>query len=371
MVLFGIANFGLFLAFPIFCFLVRENKEANDAMFRIAPFVRASYAYILIYLFAFRGVNIKPTAAKKAWATFKYFLAAAAMVLIRNIVLMNSIKEVETYFTKGKFIQSFSQEDLIEIGLSYVAMMLGYAKLSKLPLFMTAHLWVIYYVNSTIFFQEIHNNSGFFKNDYTILHDAVISSVKKFVKTTHEPPMAVAMAGLLTFNFEIELLLVSIFNHALALMAGYWAVHNHHHPIVQQIAAVAKPWAKFNPAKLHQEIGYFAVCLVCSWHIHYWWSAAKFLARFTGRKETMKIDPWTVAKPNPKTLTERLYDGTAHYAHVVADEAAHLAHVTADGAKVAYDATRKGAAKAYEVGKHVVDDAKHVISDKTKNAKKK
>lgn len=88
-----IANFGLFLLFPVACFLIRDNKEAHEAMFKIVPFVRASLAYIMIYLFAFRGVSLNPSIPKKAWATFKYFLAAAAMVVVKNLVLMNSIKE--------------------------------------------------------------------------------------------------------------------------------------------------------------------------------------------------------------------------------------------------------------------------------------
>lgn len=248
-------------------------------------------------------------------------------------------------------------------------MVLGYAKLFKVPLFLTAHFWIIYYVNTNIFFQEIQNNSSRFKSDYTIFHDAVISSTRKFVGLTKEPPMSLGLASLLTFNFEIEMIVVGLFNQALAIIAGYWAVHNYHTPLVQTIAAAIKPWAKFNPAKLQNDFGYLIVCLVCSWHIHYWWYVAQYLAKFTGRRETMKIDPWTTRKP--KTFTERVYDEMSHLAHVAADETAHLAHMASDGAKFAYAASKKGASKIVEAGKHVVEDAQHAISDKAKHMKKK
>lgn len=250
-------------------------------------------------------------------------------------------------------------------------MLLGYAKLSKIPFFMTAHLWVIYYVNSYIFFEEVNSNYSIFKKDFSILHDAAISSVKKFVKVTHEPPMALAFAGFLSFSFEIELLIVSVINHSLALLAGYWTIHNHTQPILQQIGSILGPFAKFKVGKLQQELGYLAVCLVFSFHIHYWWNCARILSRLTGRRQTFNIDPWTVRRV--KTYGEKIHDAydyvkgeAAHLGHVAADSALHAGHVAADGAKVAYKATKKGAHDVMEGVKHVTEDAKHMLDKKKK-----
>lgn len=249
--------------------------------------------------------------------------------------------------------------------------LLGYAKLSQLPFFLTAHLWVIYYVDSYIFFNEINSNYSVFKNDFSILHAAVIGSLHKFVKITHEPPMALALAGLLTFSFEIELLLVSIFNHLLVLVVGYWVIHNHTHPILQQISTSLGPYAKFKTGKIHLELGYFAICLICSIQIHYWQQLVRFLAKFTGRSQTIRITPWTVRKV--KTFGEKIHDAfdyvkeeAKHIGHVAADQAKHIGHVAADASKHAIDATKKGAKQAYEGVKHIADDAKHMIDKKKK-----
>lgn len=64
----------------------------------------------MIYLFAFRGVNLKVGKLRYVWPTIKYFLACAAMVIIKHVVILGSLKEVEDYFVSGKVIKSFGNE---------------------------------------------------------------------------------------------------------------------------------------------------------------------------------------------------------------------------------------------------------------------
>lgn len=347
------------------CFLIRDNKELHALMFKIVPFVRASFTYIMIYLFAFRGVNLKNTMGVKVWATFKYFLAAFLLVIIKDLVQMNSTDDVQRYFISKKFVKSFPPEQLAEIGISYILMLFGYAKLSKIPFFLTAHLWVIYYVNSYIFFEEVENNYSRFKNGFEIVHDATTASVKKFVKVTHEPPMAIALAGFLTFNFEIELLAVSLFNHALAIVSGYWAMSNHTNPIFQQITKTLNPYVRFSTSKLQHDIAYLVICAILSWHVHYWQTSAKVLSRITGRYRIFQIDPWTVPA-RPKTLGEKVHDlyehavdGVKHAFEVAKDETTHAYAVTKEGAKHAYKAAKDEAIHVAHVTAQAADKVIH------------
>lgn len=107
--LFGFMNFCLFLAFPLFCFFARDYKEVNDMLFKIVPWVRASFAYMMLYIYSHRGVNIDPSTAKRTWATIKYFIGAFGMVIIKNLVFCNDLKEAQNYIVKGEFLESYGQ----------------------------------------------------------------------------------------------------------------------------------------------------------------------------------------------------------------------------------------------------------------------
>lgn len=358
----SVINFGLFLLFPVACFLIRDNKEAHDFLFRVVPFVRASLAYIMIYLFAFRGINLNPTRARKVWAHFKYLFAACLMVVVKNLVLLKDLHEAQEFFTTDKIIKAFGTEELTEIGASYILMMLGYANLSKIPFFMTAHLWVIYYVNSYIFYDEVLKNYSNFKDGFQIVHDTTIASCKKFVRVTHEPPLAVALAGLLTFNLEVEMLLVSIFNHVLAIVAGYWAISNHTHPYVQLLTKYISPYIRLNTNRLQHDIAYLAITLVCSWHIHYWLASSRFISYFTGRRATFDIDPWT--KPRLRTWGEKVVDTLNH----VVEEAKHLGEEVVQGTQKALHVAKEGTVHAFEVSKDATAHAYENVKDGTAHA---
>lgn len=368
-----LAKFGLFLAFPLVCFLVRENQEAHNAVVKAAPYVRMSLEYIMIYLFAFRGVNLYPGWMPKVKATIKYFIAAACMVIIKNILALSTMNEVQQFFMSDKLCKAFGVPELIEIGGSYILMNLGYAKLSKIPFFLTAHLWVIYYVNSYIFHQEVVDNYSRFKNGFEIVHDAMVGSMHKFVKTTHEPPMALALAGILTFNLEIELLLVSIANHLLAIIVGYWTISNHTHPYIQLITKHLSPYIKFNTSKLQSDVAFFFICVILSIQVHYWWTLSKILSKYTGRRNTFAVDPWTVRKvrnwsDKVHDIYDYVLDGVYHAYDEVAGASAKAYETGKHGAEVAYKAGKEGAAHAYEITK---DGASKVYQEAAKKVSKK
>ena len=357
-----IVNLGLFLAFPLACFLIRDHKEAHNAVIKASPYVRMSLEYIMIYLFAFRGASLHPGWKSQVKGSIKYFLAAVCMIVIKHLIAFNTINEVQQFFVTGKVVQVFAIKDLIEIVGSYALMMIGYAKLAKLPFFLTAHLWVIYYVNSYIFYQEVVDNYSRFKDGFVIIHDATIGSMRKFVKVTHEPPMALALAGLLTLNLEIELLLVSVFNHLFAIVAGYWAISNHTHPYVQALTKHLSPYVNFRTNQLQHDIAFFAICAILSVQVHYWWTISKFLSRFTGRRNTFAIDPWTVRKVRSwKDKVHDIYDYVKEGVYHVYDEAVDGAQTAygfgVDKSKVALKVGKESASQAFEGAKHVYQEA--------------
>jgi hypothetical protein len=354
------------LAFPVVCFLIRDHKEVHEAVIKAAPYVRMSLEYTMIYLFAFRGVNLFPGWKSQTKASIKYFIAAACMMLIKRLVALHSMNEVLQYFVTGKVIKAFAMKDLLEIGISYLVMMAGYAKLSKIPFFLTAHLWVIYYVNSYIFYQEVVDNYSRFKDGFMIVHDATLGSMRKFTKITHEPPMALALAGVLTFNLEIELLVVSIANHLLAIVAGYWAISNHTHPYVQSLTKHLSPYVAFRTSQLQHDIAYFAICLILSVQVHYWWTLSERLAKLTGRHTEFAIDPWTVRQV--RTWRDKVHDIYDY----VKDGALHVYEDASHVTQHAYDLSKEGAKHAYSAGvkgAHVaLDEAKHLYQEAAKTA---
>jgi len=350
-----LVNFGLFLAFPIVCFLIKENKELHQTVVTVAPLFRKSLEYTMMYLFAFRGVNLFPGWKSQLKATAKFIIAATCMFIIKDIIALHSMSEVFHYFVGGKVIQVFALSNLLEIAIILAIMKAGYAKLSRLPFFLTAHLWVIYYVNSFIFYSEVIDNYSRFKSGFSIVNEAAVGSMKKFVKMTHEPPMALPLAGLLTFNLEIEHLLVNIFNHLGAIIIGCWAVSNHANPLVKSFTNILSPLVKFSTNELHHDIAYLAICLILSIQVHYWWTLAHKLSYLTGRRTEFEIDPWTVRKVRTwKDTVHDIYDhvkdGILFAYEEVKEGAHHVLETGKDGATHAFQATKEGA-------KHVVESA--------------
>lgn len=347
-------NLSLFLAFPVLCFLIRDHEQAHDIVIKAAPYARMFLEYTMIYLFAFRGVNLFPGWKSQTKASVKYFIAAACMILIKRIIALRSVNEVTQYFISGKVIKAFTVKDLLDIGISYVLMMGGYAKLSTIPFFLTAHLWAIYYANSYIFYQEVVDNYSRFKDGFMIVHDATLGSMRKFTKITHEPPMALALAGVLTFNLEIELLVVSIVNHLMAIVAGYWVILNHTHPYVQSLTKHISPYVAFRTSQLQHDIAYFTICLILSVQVHYWWPLSQQLAKLTGRYTTFAIDPWTVRQV--RTWRDKVHDIHDY----IKDDTLHVYEDVATGTHTALNASRTGAKVFYSADTR---RAQHIINE--------
>ena len=308
-------NLGLFLVFAFACFYVRGNKEFHEAIVKAAPYVRISLEYTMIYLFAFKGAKLFPGWNYHIKGVTKYLIAAACMILIKRLVILHTMNEVYQYFTTGKFTEAFAMKDLVEIGINYVIQK-GYAKLSRIPFFLTAHLWVIYYVSSYMFYQEVLDNYSHFKQGFVIVHDTTLGSMRKFTRITHELPMVLALAGLHTFNFEVELLVVSVINHLLTIVVGYWTISNHNHPYVQSLIMHLSPYVAFRTRQLQFDITYFAICLTLSVQVHYWWTLSEHLAKIIGNIH-FAIDPWTIRRvriwrDNTHGICDFVKDGILH-----------------------------------------------------------
>jgi len=360
MVLSSLINFALFVSFPFFVLLAKENKEAAKFIEEIMPFVSKSSIYVTFYAFAFKGMNLDRRLKKKIIGVVAYIAMNYAFLALYVFHEKKYPIDHIPQFAQSKELRDVLISSTPEIVISLIVCALGYAKIVlKTPFAFTLHLWIVYYGLSQLFLNEVLENTSKFGATFSPVHPQAIKSAIRFSRDTQEVLTSGAFVTTFLLRPELEALIVNIINHVAAVMLGYIAAFNSDHILFGHLRTQTTsifPWSKhtFQPQVVH-----FVILVVCSFNIHYSILQAMSLARITGRRKTLFIDAWTEPKRTPKTYTEKASELIKEAGKAIEEGAHNIAKTVNEKAHKAAEKVQKGAKKAV----HVVEEVAHKVAE--------
>lgn len=302
-------NISLTLAFPALCLIGRAHPKVDGLLVEAMPWAAALLNGISIYNVAFRRRGLSKSLIEKIFSVAYFFVMfwAVEIVLDVNIKGLNA-NQIKDFFVgwhwveivKGTALKGLLKLLTVYYGIGY------FNKIPKLPLLC---LWVIMYSVSGFILGYAQANAKDYTTGLEVVHPRTFETILVMLRNYNEPLLGIFLAGLLTLNFEIELLLVSCAFNTVAVFAGMWGYLNFEHWAIQSVISQTQKLLPWNAeAKLQaSQVSLVFIAFFIAINIHFGFLLAMRLSKKIGRIDDFLADSFSL----PSTPAENFDDSSS------------------------------------------------------------